>query len=110
LLRVIQNRRKDALSINLIIKRFHCSSGLLSKASDNKFARVSRSLSNKARSRSSSARSSSPALRSRLIHIPTARLFILHAQQDAVMRPAQFVTQCVTNWKSRIKEAHVAQV
>ena len=26
------------------------------------------------------------------------------------MRPAQFVTQCVTNWKRSVEEAHVAEI
>ena len=33
---------------------------------------------------------------------------VLHAQQHSAMRPAQFVTQCVTDRKGLVEETHVA--
>jgi hypothetical protein len=43
-------------------------------------------------------------------HVPVARLGRVHPQQQAVVRPAQFGTQCVPIWKRLEKRTHVAQV
>jgi hypothetical protein len=51
-----------------------------------------------------------PVLRGGFGHVPLPRLGAVNAQQQAVVRPAQFVTQCVTNWKGVVKQAHVTQV
>ena len=34
------------------------------------------------------------------VHVPLARGFVIHARQQAVVRPAQFGTHCVPNWEA----------
>ncbi len=55
-------------------------------------------------------RARTPVLRHRLVDIPLACLLIFKAQQRAVMRPAQFGTQCVPNWEREEKGTHVPQI
>ena len=47
---------------------------------------------------------------SRLVGIPFAGKCAVLVQQQAVMRPAQFVTQRVTNWEGMEKQPHVAEI
>ena len=47
---------------------------------------------------------------SRLVGIPFAGECVVLAQLQAVMRPAQFVTQHVTNWEGMEKQPHVAEI
>ena len=44
------------------------------------------------------------------IHIPQTCLFIFNAEKTSVMRPCQFVTQCVTNWEIPVKQSHITKV
>ena len=50
---------------------------------------------------------SAPTLVGGFIHVPQARFRIFGPQKCAVVSPAQFATQCVANWESQIKTAHV---
>lgn len=44
------------------------------------------------------------------VHIPQAPPLVVYAHKHAVVRPAQFGTQCVPNWKREVKLAHGSQV
>ncbi|MOA15545.1 hypothetical protein D3C78_1357060 [compost metagenome] len=44
------------------------------------------------------------------MHVPLAGTVAVHLEQRAVVRPAQFVTQCVTNREGLVEQAHIAQV
>ena len=55
-------------------------------------------------------RAGAPVLGGRFSHVPLARLGTIHAGEQAVVRPAQFGTHCVPNWKGLKKRPHVAQV
>lgn len=52
----------------------------------------------------------SPATGNTFIHIPCARSGIHYAHEDAIMRPAQFVTQCVTNRKGKVELSHIPEI
>lgn len=43
-------------------------------------------------------------------HVPAPSLCVGNAEQRPIMRPAQFVTQRVTDRKGSVEETHVAQV
>jgi hypothetical protein len=51
-----------------------------------------------------------PVERDRLVHVPLACSLALDAGQRAVVCPAQFVTQRVTNREGPVEQPHMAQV
>jgi hypothetical protein len=55
-------------------------------------------------------RTGCPTLIGGFVHVPLPSLIAFYAQKRPVVRPAQFVTQRVTNRKCLIKQAHIAQV
>ena len=54
--------------------------------------------------------SARPVLGSSFVHIPFTGFRFFNTEQEAVMGPAQFVTQCVTYWKCLIKKPHISQI
>ncbi|MNG22958.1 hypothetical protein D3C84_1075080 [compost metagenome] len=51
-----------------------------------------------------------PVLDCGFVHVPMTSIVIFDAQEQAVVGPTQFVTQCVTHWKGLIEKSHVAQI
>ena len=51
-----------------------------------------------------------PVLGGGLVHIPVPGGDGVHAQEQAVVGPAQFVTQCVTIRECLIEQPHVAEI
>lgn len=51
-----------------------------------------------------------PVLGGGLVHVPLAGRWFLDAQENAVVGPAQFATQCVANRESEVELAHEAQI
>ena len=52
----------------------------------------------------------SPAAGNTFVHVPFAGRSIRHTHENAVVRPTQFVTHCVTNWKSKVELTHVLEI
>lgn len=51
-----------------------------------------------------------PILGGSLVHVPLAGRWFLDTEQCPVVRPTQFVTQCVTFWECVVKQPHVAEI
>ena len=55
-------------------------------------------------------RKSSSKFQKEMLKMINQCLFIIYTHQDTIMWPAQFRTQCVSNWKSAIKLPHLTKI
>lgn len=51
-----------------------------------------------------------PVQVSGFFHVPLTRFCAFDPQQSAIVSPAQFETQCVSNWEKLIKQAHFPKI
>jgi len=51
-----------------------------------------------------------PTLRCGFLHVPKPGWFLLNLEEDPIVGPAQFRTQCVANRKGLVEDSHVSEV